>query len=148
MTSGGTASVGLPPAITPESEPFWSAANTGRLLVERCVACGALSHPPHGICRSCHGRDIAHVEITGPGRVYSFTVNHQRWLPDLEVPFVLVWVEFPDEAPGVRVVGRLRGVEPDEVCIDMPVRVGFEAGPGGQAVPSFVAEPASAGSDR
>ena len=78
------------------------------------------------------------IEITSRGRVYSFTVNHQRWLPGLEVPYAIVLVEFPDH-PGVRVVGRLRGCEPDDVSIGMEVEVGFEPGPGGFAIPSFVA---------
>ena len=56
------------------------------------------------------------VEITSAGHVYSFTVNHQRWLPDLEVPFAIVLVEFA-EHPGVRVPGRLRGCHLDEVAI-------------------------------
>jgi uncharacterized OB-fold protein len=78
------------------------------------------------------------AEITGPGRIYSFTVNYQRWLPDLEVPYAIVLVEFPDY-PGVRVVGRLRGCDPAEIAIDDEVEVGFEPGPGGYAIPSFVA---------
>jgi uncharacterized OB-fold protein len=77
-------------------------------------------------------------EITGPGRIYSFTVNYQRWLPDLDVPYPIVLVEFPDH-PGVRVVGRLRGCDPEEIAIDDEVEVGFEPGPGGYAIPSFVA---------
>jgi uncharacterized OB-fold protein len=80
------------------------------------------------------------VDVTGPGEVYSFTVNHQRWLPDLEVPYALVLVEFPAHR-GVRVLGRLRGCEPDDVAIGMTVDVGFVPGPGGFAVPSFVAAP-------
>jgi uncharacterized OB-fold protein len=78
------------------------------------------------------------VEVTGPGRVYSFTVNYQRWLPDLEVPYAIVLVEF-DDHPGVRVAGRLRGCRPEEAAIGMVVDVGFEEGPGGYAIPSFVA---------
>jgi uncharacterized OB-fold protein len=70
--------------------------------------------------------------------VYSYTVNHQRWLPDLEVPFAIVLVEFPDH-PGIRVAGRIRGCEPDQVAIHDEVEVGFEPGPGGYAIPSFVA---------
>ena len=49
------------------------------------------------------------VEITSRGRIYSYTVNYQRWLPELDVPFAIVLVEFPDY-PGVRVVGRLERV--------------------------------------
>ena len=47
-------------------------------------------------------------------------------------------VEFADH-PGVRVVGRLRGCAPEDAAIGMPVEVGFEPGPGGFAIPSFVA---------
>lgn len=132
------ATIGIPPAVTEETEPFWTAAGHGRLLVERCCSCGAESFPPRGICRSCRGRTMEHVEITGRGEVYSLTVNYQRWLPDLDVPYAVVLVEFPGH-PGVRVVGRLRGCAPEEAAIGMAVDVGFEPGPGGYAIPSFVA---------
>jgi uncharacterized OB-fold protein len=82
------------------------------------------------------------VELTGRGEVYSLTVNYQRWLPDLEVPYAVVLVEFPGH-PGVRVAGRLRGCAVDDAAIGMAVDIGFEPGPGGFAVPSFVAVPQS-----
>lgn len=130
--------VGIPPAVTEETAPFWAAAAEGRLLVERCGKCGAEGFPPRGICRRCRNRDLVPTELTGRGEVYSFTVNHQRWLPDLEVPYALVLVEFPGH-PGVRVLGRLRGCAPEDVTVGMPVQIGFEPGPGGFAVPSFLA---------
>ena len=65
-----------------------------------------------------------------------------RWLPDLEVPYAVVLVEFADH-PGVRIAGRVRGCAPEDVAIGMAVDVGFESGPGGVAVPSFVAVPRS-----
>jgi uncharacterized OB-fold protein len=130
------ATTGIPPGITEETEPFWRAASEGRLVVERCKACGAESFPPRGICRRCRNREMEQVEITSHGRVYSYTINYQRWLPDLEVPYTIALVEFPDH-PGIRVAGRLRGT--DTPAIDMEVEVGFEPGPGGVAIPSFVA---------
>jgi uncharacterized OB-fold protein len=135
-----SATVGIPPAITEETEPFWTAASEGRLVVERCSSCGAESFPPYGMCRACRSRYVAFVEITSRGVVYSLTVNHQRWLADLEVPYALVLVEFPDH-PGVRVMGRLRGCAVAAARIGMAVEVGFEPGPGGIAIPSFVAVP-------
>lgn len=81
---------------------------------------------------------MAQAEITGPGRIYSYTVNYQRWIPALEVPFAIVLVEF-DSHPGVRVVGRLRGRAPEEISIDDRVEIGFEPGPDGYAIPSFIA---------
>lgn len=132
------ATTGIPPAVTDETAAFWEAAGQGRLLVERCSMCQADTFPPRGICRACRSRATSPVEVTGPGVVYSFTVNHQRWLPDLEVPYAVVLVEFPAH-PGVRVVGRLRGCPFEEVAIGTEVDVGFESGPGGFAIPSFVA---------
>ncbi|GAB2831744.1 OB-fold domain-containing protein [Actinocorallia aurea] len=132
------ATVGIPPAVSEETEPFWAAAKEGRLLVEQCSACGAQSFPPRGICRSCHARPTGFAELTGHGVVYSLTVNHQRWLPDLEVPYAVVLVEFPGH-PGVRVTGRLRGCPPEDAAIGMEVEIGFEPGPGGFAIPSFTA---------
>ncbi len=105
------ATTGIPPALTEETAPFWDAAGQGRLVVERCSNCGAESFPPRGICRSCRARAMVPAEITGRGQVYSFTVNYQRWLPDLDVPYAIVLVEFADH-PGVRVAGRLRGCPP------------------------------------
>jgi uncharacterized OB-fold protein len=132
------ATVGIPPAVTEETAPFWAAAAEGRLLAERCASCGAESFPPRGMCRACRGRRTVPVEITGRGEVYSFTVNYQRWLPELEVPYAIVLVEFSGH-PGVRVAGRLRGCPPEEAAIGMAVDVGFEPGPGGFAIPSFIA---------
>lgn len=132
------ATTGIPPAVSEETEAFWTAAAAGRLLAERCTACGRESFPPRGICRACHGRETEMSEITGRGVVYSFTVNYQRWLPDLEVPYAVVLAEFGDH-PGVRVAGRLRGCDVDDVKIGMPVEIGFEPGPGGYSIPSFQA---------
>ena len=128
----------IPPAVTEETAAFWDAARDGRLVVEQCTACGTASFPPRGICRACRARTMAPLEITSRGSVYSLTVNHQRWQPDLDVPFVIALVDFPDH-PGVRVAGRLRGIDPEDARIGMTVDVGFEPGPDGFAIPSFVA---------
>jgi uncharacterized protein len=119
-----------------DEDGFWSAAAEGRLVVDRCARCGTDSFPPSGLCADCGGRVMTPVEVTSRGRIYSFTVNHQQWLPDLEVPCVIVLVEFPDH-PGVRVVGLLRGCEPENVSIGAEVVVGFAPGPAGVAVPEF-----------
>lgn len=130
--------VGIPPAVTDETRAFWEAAREGRLLVQHCDVCGAESFPPRSMCRACRSRQVSSIEITSEGHVYSFTINHQRWLPTMEVPFAIVLVEF-EQHPGVRVPGRLRDCRVEAVHIGMRVQVGFEPGPDGFAVPSFIA---------
>jgi uncharacterized protein len=126
----------IPPLVTEETRAYWEAAKSGRLLVQRCDACGAESFPPRPMCRVCRSRQVSAVEVEAAGHVYSYTINHQRWLPNMEVPFVIVLVEFTAH-PGVRVPGLLRGS--NNVFVGMRVRIGFEPGPEGFAVPSFSA---------
>lgn len=139
MNVDTTKSVGIPPSVTDETRAYWDAARQGKLVAQQCNACGAQSFPLRSICRACRARDTGLVELHGPGYVYSYTVNYQRWLPTLEVPFVIALVEFAQH-PGVRVPGRLRGCAVDAVKIGMLVNVGFEPGPDGFAIPSFEAQ--------
>lgn len=127
---------GVLPAMTPETQPFWDAAGRGELLIERCAQCGHNVFPARGICARCRSRDMLEVVVDTPGRVYSFTVNHNPWFPGMQVPYLLVLVEFPD-FPGIRVVGRLQTTDIALVKIGAAVRVGFEPGPGGLSIPSF-----------
>ena len=133
---------GVLPAMTAETQPFWDAAGRGELLIERCAECGHNVFPARGICARCRSRDMLEVVVDTPGRVYSFTVNHNPWFPGMEVPYVLVLVEFPD-FPGIRVVGRLQTTDIAAVEIGATVRVGFEPGPGELSVPSFTMDAAA-----
>jgi uncharacterized OB-fold protein len=58
--------------------------------------------------------------------VYSFTVNHQPWIPGFDPPYVVAIVEL-EEDPTLRLTTNLVNCAPDAVRIDMPVRVVFEA---------------------
>jgi hypothetical protein len=116
---------------------FWEGAAEGRLFVEQCASCSKFMFPPRGICSRCHSRECNPAEITDVGRVYSYTVNYQPWLPGLSVPYGLILVEF-DGYPDVRIFGRIRDCRTDELRIGMQVAIGFEPGPGGVAVPSFL----------
>jgi uncharacterized OB-fold protein len=130
------AGFGVAPAITAENRRFWQAAGEGRLVVEHCTGCNRHLFPPRGYCPGCGGRDLAEAAVTGPGVVYSFTVNWNPWQPGMDVPFVLALVEFPD-TPGVRVLGRMHGVDVDAVTIGQAVTVAMVDGPGGTPVPGF-----------
>ena len=62
--------------------------------------------------------------MSGRGRVESFTVNHQQWIPGSD-PYIIAWVSV-EEQPELRLTTNLVGVEPEDVKIGMPVRVVFE----------------------
>src|SRR5438874_2180073 len=113
------------PALEPESERFWRACREGWLEISRCRGCGWYVHPPRPVCPRCHGRDLGWERTSGTGTVVSYTVNHQRWIPTMEVPYVIALVELAEQA-GLRLTTNLVGCAPDDVRIGMPVRVRFE----------------------
>jgi uncharacterized OB-fold protein len=100
---------------------------SGKLLLQQCVACQTVQHPPEEVCHHCQGMEFAHVESAGRGSVYSFAVMHYPVHAELQsaVPYAVVLVQL-DDHPLVRVVGNCLDVPPDEVEIDMPVQVTWE----------------------
>jgi len=131
------------PALEPESERFWRACREGRLEISRCRACGWYVHPPRPVCPRCHGRDLGWERTSGTGTVVSYTVNHQRWMPTMEVPYVIALVELTEQA-GLRLTTNLVGCAPDDVRIGMPVRVRFEPVSDEIALPLFEPDPTAA----
>jgi hypothetical protein len=93
--------------------------------MHHCDACAQYFHPPAPICPRCLSRDVAPKPVSGAGKVLTYTVNHQPWRADLKEPYVVAIVELAEQA-GLRFVTNIVGIPPDEVCIDMPVRVRFE----------------------
>lgn len=113
------------PAPTPDELEFWRSGADGQLRMQRCVSCQHWQHPPNPVCSQCLSRDVAFQPVSGEGSVYSFTVNHQPWLPHLTEPFAVIVVEL-DEQPGLRFVSRLVNTAVDDVTVGMRVRVVFE----------------------
>jgi uncharacterized OB-fold protein len=63
--------------------------------------------------------------VAGTAVVDTFTVNHQKWMPGLETPFVIARVAI-DGAPGVYVTTNIINCPADSVDIGDRVRVTFE----------------------
>jgi len=65
------------------------------------------------------------AEVGGTGVVAGFTVNHQPWLPTLELPYVIAIVAIDDD-PRVRLTTNIVGCDPADVRVGMRVEVRFE----------------------
>jgi uncharacterized OB-fold protein len=113
---------GLRPVVSRDTEFFWAGTAAGELRIQRCGACGRLRHPPGPACPECGATRPEFVVASGRGRVFSYVVHHHPPVPGRTLPIVIGLVELDE---GVRMVGELLGVPPDEVRIDAPVRVAF-----------------------
>jgi uncharacterized protein len=61
------------PKINKVDEPYWRGAAAGKLLLQKCKACGKLQFFPRIVCVDCFSGDIDWVEAVGTGKVHSFT---------------------------------------------------------------------------
>jgi uncharacterized OB-fold protein len=127
------------PAPAPDdvTEFFWRGAAERRLLVQRCSACGYLSHPPDVACTRCGALELEPVPVSGRGTVYSFAIVRQAFDPAFvpDVPYAVALVELDDQS-GLRMLANVVGVAPDAIEIGMRVEVAFEHR-GDHVVPQF-----------
>ena len=90
------------PALTAENTSFWTGGAVGELLIARCTQCALAIHPPELVCPRCLSQDVQPTPAAGTGSIYSFTVNHQPWLPGLTAPYTIAVVDIDGAAGGQR----------------------------------------------
>ena len=108
------------------SQPYWDAAAEGRLVIQRCAACGKLRHYPRLLCDACYSDAADWTPASGRGKVHSWTVCHHAFHPGFaaDLPYTLVTVDLEE---GVRALGRWQG---GPFNIGTPVQGRFELSPG------------------
>lgn len=126
-TGAVPASSPLFPEVDELSAPFYAAAASGRLLVQRCQQCGRLRWTPRPMCPWCQGLEAGWTEVKPRGTVWSFCVVHPPVLAELadRVPFTAAVVELDDD-PRVHMVGDIVGDTVPELQIGAPVEAIFE----------------------
>jgi len=123
----------IPPQPVPDEDSiaFWQATANGRLEVCRCQQCRRWLQPPLERCPGCWG-ETAFEPVAGTGNVHSFIVVHQPAIPGYrdKLPYTVALLEL-DEQAGLRLPGRLVGVEPEDVTVGQRVTAELEELPGG-----------------
>ncbi len=109
------------PVASQETEFFWEGTKVEELRIQR-VQDGSLRHPPIPAIWQDKSLPIDYAVASGKGTVFSYVVHHAPKVPGRTLPFVVALVELEE---GVRMLGELRGVEPDQVAVGLPVEVDF-----------------------
>lgn len=121
-----TTSIKPLPVITEESHPFWEGCRMGKLMLQRCVECQQYQFYPRLYCVECGADAPAWVEVSGRGVVYSYTIIRQNKSPEFrnDVPYNVAIVQL---AEGPRMLSNIVEVSHDDLRVDMPVMVVFDA---------------------
>jgi len=122
------------PAVTPDSQFWWDGVNDGKLLIQRCGACGKLRHPPRPMCPHCQSLDWDTIEASGRGTIYSFVVTHHPQVPAFDYPLVPALIELEE---GTRLVSDVIDYAPERVQIGLPVEVTYVAYDDDLTLPQF-----------
>ena len=102
---------------------FYGFLARGELRLQRCGACRTWRHPPRRRCAHCGSTEATWEPASGRGRVYSWTVTHRAVDPAFTPPYAILVVELEE---GPRLIGNLRGLEPSELALDLPIVVEIE----------------------
>lgn len=90
------------PALTPLNRPFWNGASQGRLMLQKCRACGHVRFPLGPACTQCLSDETEWAALSGRGTVLCHLVFHQvyhaAWRDD--VPYSVIQVQL-DEGPRI-----------------------------------------------
>lgn len=126
------------PVITDQTRPFWTAAREGRLVLQKCAACGTCNFHPKPWCIECGSRELAWTDARPTGTVYSYTVsrtvamNSPEW--EGELPVLMCLVDLDD---GARMYAQVTGCAPEDLRIGMRVSAYFEPISDEAGIPKF-----------
>lgn len=128
------------PTRSPETAPFWDAANQGVLLLQKCNDCQKFQYHYRAHCSHCFSVDIADYPSAGEGTVWTFSTVYKNSTPHFtdQTPYAVGVAQMEG---GVLVFGSIHGIDPEAVEIGLPVNVAFAKAEDGQMIPVFVAEP-------
>src|SRR5438874_5325785 len=62
------------PVPTDLDRPYWEGAREHKLMLQRCAACGLLSAQPRIVCPRCQGEEFAWREVSGRGKIHSYSI--------------------------------------------------------------------------
>lgn len=110
------------PALNRDNRFWFDAAREHRLLIQRCVSCGRLRHPPGPCCPHCRSFEWDTVEASGKASLYSWVVAHHPRHPAFDYPLLIGLVEL---AEGTRLTTNLVGVDAADLRVGMPLELSW-----------------------
>lgn len=105
---------------------FYDFLGKSKLMGVRCLKCNKLFTPPKPMCPYCDSTNLSWVELSGKGKLVTFTVIHvgPSELAN-ETPYIVGVVELNE---GPKVSCRITGIDPskpDLIELKSPMKADF-----------------------
>jgi uncharacterized OB-fold protein len=106
-------------------EQFYKYLEQGKLLAGKCVKCGKLHLPPRPLCDNCFGQQFEWVEVSGKGKLLTYTVINIAPQQFQEMaPYAVGIMQLEN---GLKIPGMIQGVAQEQLRIGMELAVDFGA---------------------
>ncbi|MCK5628067.1 Zn-ribbon domain-containing OB-fold protein [Candidatus Bathyarchaeota archaeon] len=105
-------------------EQFYRYVAQKKLMGGRCIHCGKIYLPPRPLCGFCFSKDFDWVELSGKGKLLTYTIIHVA-PPQFQsmTPYVVGIIGLEK---GLRLPGIITGVAPEQIRIGMDLSIEFE----------------------
>ena len=116
-------------------EQFYKFMSQGKLMAGKCAKCGKIHLPPRPICDNCYSTDFTWTEISGRGKLLTYTVIHIS-PPQFQAlaPYAVGIIQLES---GLKLPGMISGVSHEKLNIGMELSIDFKACAAGQTWPQW-----------
>lgn len=116
-------------------EQFYKFMTEGKLMAGRCSKCGKTHLPLRPICDNCYSQEFTWVEVSGKGKLLTYTVIHVA-PPQFQalIPYSVGIVELES---GLKLPGMISGISTEQLKIGMELTIDFKACNAGQTWPHW-----------
>ena len=104
-------------------EQFYKFLSQQKLKAGRCLKCGKIHLPPRPMCDNCFSQDFEWLQISGKGKLVTYTVIHvapQQF--QVLAPYAVGIVELEN---GLKIPGMIQGTTQEHLKIGMELNLDF-----------------------
>jgi uncharacterized OB-fold protein len=106
--------------VNKDTQFFTDGLQDGKLLIQHCISCDKLQHPPGPCCKHCQSFEWDTVEACGRGVLASFVKMHHPDLPGFDKPNPVGLITLEE---GTRLVAQLIDFPVDQIKVGAPVQM-------------------------
>ena len=114
---------------------FYKFLDQHKLMASKCLKCKKINLPPRPLCDNCLSQEFEWVEISGKGKLVTYTVIHvssEKF--QALTPYVAGIVELDN---GLRLPGMINGLKPEELKVGAELTLDFGSCSTAQAWPKW-----------
>jgi len=116
-------------------EQFYKFLTHAKLMAGKCLKCGKIHLPPRPLCDRCYGQEFEWVEVSGKGKLLTYTVIHVAPLQyQALAPYAVGIVQLENK---LKIPGMITGVPQDQLKIGMELAINFAACAASQTWPQW-----------